>query len=362
MNNQSFSSQNTLYTEQLYAMGAENTIDNDHYLQDFGTAINNHTHYRLLEDQESAYGAAVKNNYNNNLLSHSSKELLPTEVLRNLLQEQVQEQGQRRAINSPRNQKYTSMLSIQGSRSSTVSPYISGYDSDASSFSGMMPFERGHVPPLVDSFSQRQQLQVSQEFLQLQHQIYIQNPLLQNRESFFSGNVMVGADPSLYTSPYNTFNINPFQENVSEGLTAEMFYNPISIPNTTHGTILNTPVTNGNRNTQSSKKDAKVSTVKTKKSSNLQCTICDKKFSRPYNLKSHQKTHTKERPYACSYPNCRWNFARPHDLKRHILCLHQNIKPYGCTCGKRFARSDAFRRHQTVNVACNPNKEDQNPM
>ncbi|KAI8086858.1 uncharacterized protein B0P05DRAFT_532670, partial [Gilbertella persicaria] len=75
--------------------------------------------------------------------------------------------------------------------------------------------------------------------------------------------------------------------------------------------------------------------------SQLQCTICSKTFSRPYNLKSHQRTHTNERPYRCTHPDCGWTFARPHDLKRHEL-LHSGVKPHTCSCGKKFSRRDAF--------------------
>ncbi|CAO3634635.1 unnamed protein product [Mucor fragilis] len=85
--------------------------------------------------------------------------------------------------------------------------------------------------------------------------------------------------------------------------------------------------------------------------SQLQCTTCFKTFSRPYNLKSHQRTHTKERPFQCLHPECGWTFARPHDLKRHEL-LHSGVKPFACVCGKRFARSDAYKRHQSVNINC----------
>ncbi|KAI8063089.1 hypothetical protein BDF21DRAFT_428647 [Thamnidium elegans] len=64
------------------------------------------------------------------------------------------------------------------------------------------------------------------------------------------------------------------------------------------------------------------------------------------------RTHTLERPYACQYKPCSWKFARPHDLKRHEL-QHSGLKPHGCSfCHRRFARSDALKRHWKVDTVC----------
>jgi hypothetical protein len=47
----------------------------------------------------------------------------------------------------------------------------------------------------------------------------------------------------------------------------------------------------------------------------FQCTLCPKRFTRAYNLRSHLRTHTDERPFVCTV--CGKAFARQHDRKRH---------------------------------------------
>ncbi|KAL1899505.1 DNA-binding transcription factor [Sporothrix stenoceras] len=84
----------------------------------------------------------------------------------------------------------------------------------------------------------------------------------------------------------------------------------------------------------------------------FQCTLCPKRFTRAYNLRSHLRTHTDERPFVCTF--CGKAFARQHDRKRHES-LHSGEKKFVCKgdlkvggewgCGRRFARADALGRH-----------------
>ncbi|KAF9350869.1 hypothetical protein BGX26_011008 [Mortierella sp. AD094] len=73
---------------------------------------------------------------------------------------------------------------------------------------------------------------------------------------------------------------------------------------------------------------------------------CTKSFSRPYNLNSHVKTHTNQRPFRCDY--CDRQFARLHDKNRHER-LHRGVRPFACDrCQHHFARTDALNRHLKV--------------
>lgn len=111
-------------------------------------------------------------------------------------------------------------------------------------------------------------------------------------------------------------------------------------------------VVEGIRRERSPSNAGTVDNKRQKNPATFQCSLCPKRFTRAYNLRSHLRTHTDERPFVCTV--CGKAFARQHDRKRHEG-LHSGEKKFVCRgplqsgpqwgCGRRFARADALGRH-----------------
>jgi len=59
-------------------------------------------------------------------------------------------------------------------------------------------------------------------------------------------------------------------------------------------------------------------TAKTKKVKLHRCPECHKDFPRPSGLRTHMNTHTKEKPYPCTFPGCDRTFSVVSNAKRHM--------------------------------------------
>ena len=78
-------------------------------------------------------------------------------------------------------------------------------------------------------------------------------------------------------------------------------------------------------------------------------------------MTSHFKTHTGERPYACSWPGCGKAFTQFSKMKRHLKVTHEKKLDYPCTwegCKRAFSTAQNLTSHLkshengTVRCAC----------
>ena len=90
------------------------------------------------------------------------------------------------------------------------------------------------------------------------------------------------------------------------------------------------------------------------------CDKCDKVYDHYSELVYHQRRHTGEKPFACTWPGCTAAFSASNARVRHLR-IHTGEKPYVCPyseCGRRFTYWKDLKLHKFRHSGEKPHKCD----
>jgi uncharacterized Zn-finger protein len=86
------------------------------------------------------------------------------------------------------------------------------------------------------------------------------------------------------------------------------------------------------------------------------CSTCQRGFARRAILVNHERTHTGEKPFSCTFEGCSQIFAQQGDKTRHeqaqhtektFICGNSQDEGPSWGCGKKFRRKDGLLEHHS---------------
>ncbi|KAJ2718232.1 hypothetical protein GGI07_005838 [Coemansia sp. Benny D115] len=131
------------------------------------------------------------------------------------------------------------------------------------------------------------------------------------------GQLQVELETPLASQPFNSSAVCPNLQ-IAYGSIDDIISSAIGITSRSNSALAADLNPNSEQTTKAQKLIMSY-TEKEKLKRRYECGFCSKRFPRPSALRSHEYTHTGERPFVCEFPGCTRSFSVLSNLRRHLI-------------------------------------------